>query len=228
MSRVARPSGLRPATDREYWRNPPMCTTRNVVSVALLALALGCTGCDCACRITKLDPDRKDADLIGTNYRAIDCLLEHMPCKTAPDPNRRMLVATVVNLDDVKDSSTFGRLTGELLAARLAQHGYSVVHMTIRKGSVVIKDEGEFLLSRDIKELATDYNAASVLVSTYTLSPDKVFVSLKLVNAEANTVVAAVDYTIPKGPRTVALLGGGSGGGAKPADPFAGYYRVPR
>ena len=61
MSRVARPSGLRPATDREYWRNPPMCTTRNVVSVALLALALGCTGCDCACRITKLDPDRKDA-----------------------------------------------------------------------------------------------------------------------------------------------------------------------
>ncbi|MCK4341743.1 MAG: hypothetical protein KAY37_08480 [Phycisphaerae bacterium] len=185
-----------------------MRVVETVTLCAVLFLGIGIVGCDCTQHITMLEPDGKDADLIRTTYRAVDCLLCRMPGKTSIDPDRRMLVATVVNLDAVNDTSSFGRLIGEFIAGRLAQQGYSVVHLTVRQGSVAINDSGQFLLSRDVKKLAKDHNTGSVLVSTYTLTPDKVYLSLKLVNVEANTLVAAVDLVVPKGPRTSALLGG--------------------
>ncbi|MBN2446636.1 MAG: hypothetical protein JXO22_07920 [Phycisphaerae bacterium] len=184
--------------------------TRYIGLMALIvAAAWGASGCACPYRVVKLERGGKDADLVRTTYQAVDCLLYLMPADSAPDPKRRVLVATSVNLDEVRDTSTFGRLNGELLAARLAQKGYSVVHLTIRQGSVAINDQGQFALSRDIQKLAANYDTGAVLVSTYTLAPEKVFISLKLVNAEANTVVSAIDYAIPKGPQTQALLGGG-------------------
>jgi len=188
-----------------------------VVAVGLFS------GCPCVDRIVELECDGKDADLIATTYNAVDCLVDVMPGKTAPDPNRRMLVATVVNLDQVERTSTFGRLTSELAVARLAQRGYSVVHLNIRRGSVVINQEGQFLLTRDMRKLMEDYNAGSILVSTYTLAPQRVFMSLRIVNAEACTVVSGVDYALPLGTQTRVLLG------MKPnatASPYA--YHMPR
>ena len=196
-----------------------MRVIETVTLCAVLFLSVGLAGCNCTQKITMLEPDGKDADLIRTTYRAVDCLLCQMPGKTAIDPDRRMLVATVVNLDAVNDTSSFGRLIGEFLSGRLAQKGYSVTHLTVRRGSVAINDDGQFLLSRDVKKLAHDHNTGSVLVSTYLLTPDEVYLSLKLVNAEANTLVAAVDFEIPKGPRTSALLGGG-GGSSSIASPY--------
>lgn len=186
-------------------RNMPMCKTRAYMGCALV-VAFGLAGCTIrTSQIAVYDNyGDRDVDLIQTAYNAIDHLLEQT---ARVDPARPILVATVVNLDDVEDTSTFGRLTGQFLASRLAHHGFAVVHTTVRQGSVVIKQEGEFLLSRDVQELAADYNAAAVLVSTYTLGLDNVYLSVKLVNAPGSQVVAAVDYAIPKGPRTRSMLG---------------------
>lgn len=150
-------------------------------------------------------PGDADVDLIQTTYNAVDLLLRRAH---RADPNQRILVATVVNLDDVRDTSTFGRLVGQFLSTRLAQQDYSVVHMTVRRGSIVIRRDGEFLLSRDMKELASDSNASAVLVSTYTAAVDKLYVSVKLVDTADSTLIAAVDFSVPSGPRTLALLQG--------------------
>jgi TolB-like protein len=185
-----------------------MYAIRMLAAVCLVAVLLGSIGCNCRSCIVAYDPVhkcvRRDADLIETSYNAVDCLLARTP---RTDPNRRILVATTVNLDDLTHTSTFGRVIQEFFATRLAHRGYSVVHMTVRHGSVLINPEGEFLLSRDMKELAEDYNAASVLVSTYTWALDKIYISLKLVDAPTGEVVAAVDYTVPQGPRTRRMFG---------------------
>jgi len=184
-----------------------MFLTRLSVGIALIMAVVAVAGCDCPSSITVYDPRplgwNRDADLIRTNYRAVDCLLRGRQADTA---NKRILVATVVDLDDVYDTSTFGRLTSELLASRLVHHGYAVVHMTIRRDDVVINPDGEFLLSRDMRDLVKDFNAAAILVSTYTPAVDKVYLSVKLANATDGALLAAVDYAIPRGQRTRALL----------------------
>lgn len=202
-----------------------MYHTRVLVCWVLSLFALSAAGCvgqscrqvcctkpcltryNCQRRILVYDPiaSRRalDVDPIRTVYNAVDCLLGQAP---QTDPNRRILVASAVNLNEVENTSTFGRLTGEFLTTRLAHHGYTVVHLTVRQGSVVINKEGNFILSRDVEKLAQDYNAVAVLVSTYTLAMDKIYMSLKLVDATDSELLAAVDYAIPNGPRTLALL----------------------
>lgn len=181
------------------------------LSLPLIGMLVGCM---CPQHIVKMDAKGEDADLVRTSYRAVDCLIELTPDKVKINPDRRVLVATAVELDHLYSTSTLGRLLGEFAAARLSQQGYSVVHLTVRQGSVAINDDGQFFLSRDIQKLAANYDTGSVLVTTYTVTPTQVFVSMKLVNAEANTIVSAIDFALPKGPETVALLhGGGAGGG---------------
>jgi TolB-like protein len=169
-----------------------------------------------------------DADYTQTAYNAISHLLatarpaqgNHventqglMPDKgmvagDAFDSTRPVLYSTTVNLNDYDKTTNFGRLMAEALATGLTQHWENkVINMNLRQGSVpIIPRQGEFLLTRDISELATDFNAGAVLLSTYTIAVDKVYVNVELVNVHHNAVVAAVMFDIPLGPRTVALL----------------------
>src|SRR5580765_5293936 len=68
----------------------------------------------------------KDADLIHTNYNAIDQLLHNAHCVHKDD---RVLVATLVDLSDLHDTSVFGRVAAEQLGGRLTQRGCSVVYV---------------------------------------------------------------------------------------------------
>ena len=124
------------------------------------------------------------------------------------DSTRPVLYSTAVNLNDYDQTTNFGRLMSEALATALTQHWENkVINMNLRQGGVpIIPRQGEFLLSRDISELAMDFNAGAVMLTTYTVALDKVYVNVELVNVHHNAVVAAVMFDIPLGPRTEALL----------------------
>jgi TolB-like protein len=126
------------------------------------------------------------------------------------DPTRPVLYSTAVNLNDYDETTNFGRLMSEALATALTQHWENkVINMNLRQGSLpVVPRQGEFLLSRDMNELAMDFNAGAVMLTTYSVALDKVYVNVELVNVHHNAVVAAVMFDIPLGPRTEALLRG--------------------
>jgi len=153
-----------------------------------------------------------DANYEKTAYNAISHLLStaHPPAGFFEvfNPDRPVLYSTTVDLNDYSNTTNFGRLHAELFSAALIQHWQNdLVKMTLRQSSIpIIPQEGEFLLSRDIQDLTADYNAGAVLVSTYSVSPDKVYLNLQLINVDFNTVVAAVSYSIPLGPRTIGML----------------------
>ncbi|MDP6601572.1 MAG: FlgO family outer membrane protein [Phycisphaerales bacterium] len=155
-----------------------------------------------------------DANYVKSAYNAISHLLAtaHPPIagEDAFDPRRPLLYATTVDLNNYTQTSNFGRLQAECLATALTQHWLSkVVKMTLRQGTTpIVPREGEYLLSRDVEELAKDYNAGAVMVSTYSVTPDKVYVTVEMINVDYNTVVAAVTYDVPLGPRAIALLTG--------------------
>jgi len=126
------------------------------------------------------------------------------------DSTLPVLYATTVDLNDFDKTTNFGRLMAESLATALTQHWENkVIKATLRQGSMpILPRQGEFLLSRDMQELALDYNAGAVLLSTYSVALDKVYVTVELVNVHHNAVVASCIFDIPLGPRTLALLKG--------------------
>lgn len=140
--------------------------------------------------------------LIQINHQAADALLQG----TALDPNQPVLIATLVDLDDLGRSSRLGRLTSEHVAARLARQGVMVKELKLREQVFMEQSSGALLLSREIKDLSTEHAAQAVVVGTYTVAGDTVYISLKLVRPEGNIVVSAHDYAFRLGESNRALL----------------------
>ncbi len=153
-----------------------------------------------------------DADYIETSYNAISHLLAtarpSIVGDDAFDSSLPVIYATTVDLNDYDRTTNFGRVMAESLATALTQHWRNkVIKMTLRDGSTpILPRDGESLLSRDVQDLARGYNAGAVLVSTYSVSLDKVYVNVELINVHHHAVVAATMFELPLGPRTTALL----------------------
>lgn len=113
-------------------------------------------------------------------------------------PTAPIVVASLVNVDDLSQSSSFGRMVSEQIAARLAEREIPVKELKLRNSLYMSRTGGEFLLSREVKDLTTDLKAEIVIVGTYAIMGPDVMVTLKAVNVNDNTVVTGHTYTVSR------------------------------
>ena len=132
---------------------------------------------------------------IATNYKASDVLIAQLGNRL--NASQPMIVATIVNIDDLNSSSTFGRLVSEQVSARFSQAGYSMIEMKFREFVYMKQDQGELLLTREIKDVAKNHDAQAVILGTYALTGESVFINLKVIQPSTNVVLAVHDYTFP-------------------------------
>lgn len=155
-----------------------------------------------------------DADYIETCYNAIGHLLATarpvIQEDDAFDSKKPVLYGSTVDLNDFDTTTNFGRVIGESLATALTQHWRNkVIQMTVGDQFRISPRDpgnGQLLHSREVAQLAKEFNAGAFMLSSYSVSLDKVYVNVELINAQHQEVVAAVMFAIPLGPRTEALL----------------------
>jgi TolB-like protein len=94
------------------------------------------------------------------------------------------------------------------MGAHLTEAGYRVLDSRLQSRIFVKKGEGEFLLSREVREASRSYNASAVLVGTYAVAEETVLVSARLVRSRDSLVLAATNFTLPKTREIQSLLGG--------------------
>jgi TolB-like protein len=144
-------------------------------------------------------------DLISSGYRITDELLLQLNHRT--NNNDAILVASFVDINNLTKSSTFGRMLAEHVSSRLSQRGYKVIDMRLRTDSVFMEEgKGEFLLSRDLREVSKNHNASAVVVGTYAKSANGMYVSARIVNPSDSTVISSCDYGIVLPLRTLKAL----------------------
>ncbi|MCL2074867.1 MAG: FlgO family outer membrane protein [Betaproteobacteria bacterium] len=136
-----------------------------------------------------------ESALILASYRAADTLLAQ--ADTRLSQQHPIIVATLVDINALEESSPLGRLLAEQLSARFAQQGYQVVELKIRRQLYMKRDEGELMLSREVEEIVQRHEAQAFLVGTYAEGVDRVFINLKLTQIDSNITLAAVDYALP-------------------------------
>lgn len=132
--------------------------------------------------------------LIRSNYEAADALIR----KAAPELLRDvpLLMSTVVDIDDLEASSTLGRLISENVSARFTSSGFRMVELKFQNAVYMKRNEGELMLTRQIRDVATAHNAQAVIVGTFSKGVDQVFINLKLVTPDDNIVLSAHDYAL--------------------------------
>lgn len=132
---------------------------------------------------------------IASGRAAIDALVEGFDM--APLGHAPVLVATVVNVNDLTRSAGLGRTLSEIYASQLAAKNFNVKELKLR-GNVYVKEgTGELLLSREIRDIASNHSAALVLVGTYSQATQYTYISLKLVRTADGRIIRSHDYALP-------------------------------
>lgn len=191
---------------------------RPLMIAALASAGMLLSACETAPRVVSTEPTYEQAQNSAfnqANYNAVAELLKRLPSPNAPasasntsdsSASAPFVVATLVNIDQLEQSSTLGRLISEQVASRMTQLGFSVLELKVRNGVYMKRNEGELLLTREIKEVASTHNAQAVIVGTYAESATLVHVNLKVVNPSTNVVIAAHDYALPLDKQVASLI----------------------
>ncbi len=135
-----------------------------------------------------------NSPFVATNYGVADALIAQFAGSPAGGP---LIVATVVNIDALEQSSTLGRLISEQVSARLSQRGFTMIEMKFRSSIYMKRGEGELVLTREISEVARNNKAQAVVLGSYGVGGSSVYVNMKIVSPGNNTVLAAYDYVLP-------------------------------
>lgn len=117
-----------------------------------------------------------------------------------------LVVTTPTDLNAMGQAAPLSRALAEQLGSAMNAKGYYV--QEIRKTSEVVfdKSQGEFMLSRDVKALATKrFQGTLVLTGTYSATPSGVRFNVEVLDARNNDVLAKTSSLIPMS-RPVAFL----------------------
>ena len=165
-----------------------------IFGATAIALLTGCANTT----VTRTDPTYAEAAanrFVATNHEAVDKLVAGFNLAAAGD--NPVLVATIVNVNDMRRSAPLGRTLSEQYASHLVNAGFNVKELKLR-GDVFVKEQtGELLLSREIKDIAQSHHANYVLVGTYSVAASVTYVSLKFVRTQDSRIMRGHDYALP-------------------------------
>jgi TolB-like protein len=117
-------------------------------------------------------------------------LTEQIERNAHPEVRTRPTVITsFVDLNNLGETSALGRLMGEHFMHQLQIRGWNVTDMRMTR-DLIINEEGEFSLSRELKRLRGSMSAANVVTGTYTLTVDGILVSVRVLDLASGQVVS--------------------------------------
>ena len=176
-----------------------------VLAVAAVAALAGCATESSGTNQGRVTPTYQEAAqdaMVLSSREAVSKLTEGL----APSGDGPVLVATLVNVNDMTRSAPLGRTLSEQYASAMASQGYNVKEIKLRGTVFVREGTGELLLSREVRDIARSQNASLVLVGTFSPASTVTYVSTKLVRTEDSRIVRGYDYALPNNRDVKALL----------------------
>lgn len=110
----------------------------------------------------------------------------------------RVAVVAAVPLSDLKRETEFGRVIAEYHLTDLADRGLNVKELRLGKDINILPQTGEFILSRNIGELANNSPALDyVVVSTFTNTRKTLILQGRLISLQTGLVKSSWRYNLP-------------------------------
>ncbi len=182
------------------------------ITVSLALLVVGVAGCvstegSSGVRFRVVSkPGGKD-DHYGAKYLALNIKQQLRHPEVINQP---IVVTTFVDLNNLAESSVFGRILAERVLNELHKAGFTVSE--IRKGrDIFIREElGELILTRDAKEALSRLNARAILAGTYVVTVHGVAVNARLIDINSPLILSSSAYDLKMTDELKKLLTGES------------------
>ena len=110
----------------------------------------------------------------------------------------KVAIVGAVPLSDLKKETEFGRLIAEYLLTDLSDRGIRVSELRLGKEINILAQTGEFILSRNISELANNNQELDyVVVSTFSNTRKTLVLQGRMINLKNGLIKTAWRYTLP-------------------------------
>ncbi len=110
--------------------------------------------------------------------------------------NASYMIGSFVDLDNLNSTSPMGRLIAENLMHELQVRNWRIFEPRLMK-NFLINDGGEFVLSRDVKQLHDRYSVTGVVAGTYSVSNDYTVINARVINIETGVIASSAQVQIP-------------------------------
>jgi TolB-like protein len=176
-----------------------------IFSILVFTMTLSIFGCSSSSRPAMHSPYSIKGNLVSSGYYIADRLISNL--KQPINREDSIIVATFVNINNLKKSSTFGRMIAEQVSSGLSQRGYKVKEIKLRQNTIFMEEgEGEFLLSRNLLDISKKHNASAVVVGTYGEAYNAMYVSARVINPSDSLIVSSCGFALPLDARSQAIL----------------------
>lgn len=112
------------------------------------------------------------------------------------DVSAPIIVTSFPNLDNLKETNRLGRLISETLMHELQVRKWAVLDIRIMN-EVVMNDDGEFSLSRDIKRVKEQYHVGGIVTGTYIYTPECIVINARLIDPQTGIVLSTAQVSVP-------------------------------
>lgn len=136
-----------------------------------------------------------EPNLVKISYGTADFLIKNI--STQLDRENPILISSLVDINNIEQSSPLGRIMSDQIGSRLAQKGFVIMEVKLRESLYVKKQGGEFLLSRSVRDISKFHNAQAMLVGTYAQGMDRIYISTRILSAEKGQIISSYDFSIP-------------------------------
>lgn len=141
--------------------------------------------------------------MIYSNHTAVDNLL----LKTKLDEDSKVIITTIVNINNLESTSALGRTISEQLTTKFVDAKMDVIEMKLRNSIYIKRATGELILSRKVSKLAKAVSADAIVTGTYSNAGESVYVNLRIINPQTQMILSTVDYKLSKDEDIKSLLG---------------------
>ena len=106
------------------------------------------------------------------------------------------IVTTIVNLNNLSETSSFGRLFSENLIHELQVRKWKVYEVRLTK-DITVNGTGEFSLSRDIQKIRDNYKIGGIVVGTYSVTDGHIIVNTRVIDMSSGIIVSSGQVHMP-------------------------------
>lgn len=138
-----------------------------------------------------------DTDLIKFSYKIADNLVESaFPPLVPRHPDMPILVTTLVDNNNLSQTSPFGRIVQEHIISRLVKLGYTVKEIKLANTLKINPGSGETILSRNLAVLTGSQQTQAILAGTISHNDSTMYISTRLINPANSNIIATEDYRL--------------------------------
>ncbi|PHS89149.1 hypothetical protein AAW02_08010 [Aeromonas dhakensis] len=165
--------------------------------ITALALALALAGCGTDPINRDLGDPRQAAQGMELNWlvaRMTDQLMERKSLTTLTEP---IAVASFVDLDTLQDTNWMGQQIEESFIYELNRRGEVVVDFKLT-GSIKVTPQGDFVLSRNYKDLSPRLPISRILVGTFSRNSKGILINARIIDLRTKMVETTAQSMIPQ------------------------------